>query len=106
MCRLFACGGGGVLADDMGLGKTVQVIEALRACAASVGGGGSYIALAVVPLSVIPNWTAEALKWWPGLRITQLVGAAAAAAAAAAKAMLLTTNMIPPMHVFERLPLL
>jgi SNF2 family DNA or RNA helicase len=77
MCRLFACSGGGVLADDMGLGKTVQVIEALRACAAFIGGnssGCSYIALAVVPLSVIPNWTSEASKWWPGVLITALIG--------------------------------
>jgi SNF2 family DNA or RNA helicase len=81
LCRLFVCRGGGVLADDMGLGKTVQVIEALRACAAysssgssGSGGGGGYIALAVVPLSVIPNWTCEAARWWPALPVTPLVG--------------------------------
>ncbi len=54
------------LADDMGLGKTLQVLALLllrkRSAAAAP-------ALLVVPASLVANWTSEAARFAPGLRI-------------------------------------
>jgi superfamily II DNA or RNA helicase len=58
-------GFGGCLADDMGLGKTVQVLSLLEQRRA-LGSGPSLI---VVPRSLVFNWTAEAAKFAPKLRV-------------------------------------
>jgi len=47
-----------LLADDMGLGKTLQALCALRGRT-----------LVVAPTSVVPNWTAEAARFRPLLRV-------------------------------------
>lgn len=56
---------GGCLADDMGLGKTIQVLALLEQRRKSESG----VSLAVVPRSLIFNWTQEALKFTPNLRV-------------------------------------
>ncbi|NYD39042.1 SNF2-related protein [Actinomycetospora corticicola] len=61
---------GGVLADDMGLGKTVQAL-ALLAHAREVDPHTGPV-LIVAPTSVVPNWTAEAARFTPGLRVVAL----------------------------------
>jgi hypothetical protein len=58
-------GFGGCLADDMGLGKTIQVLSLLEH-RRQIGSGPSLI---VVPRSLIFNWTAEARKFAPNLRV-------------------------------------
>jgi len=63
MQRLASAGLGACLADDMGLGKTVQTLSMLQARA------GEGPALVLAPTSVCPNWTLEAEKFAPKLRI-------------------------------------
>ncbi len=58
-------GFGGCLADDMGLGKTVQVLAMLEGRRQARSGPS----LIVVPRSLVFNWTAEAAKFAPGLRV-------------------------------------
>ncbi len=65
LLRLAAWGAGACLADDMGLGKTVQVLAALLARAP----GGP--ALVVAPVSVCPNWAAEAARFAPSLSVKE-----------------------------------
>ena len=63
---------GGILADDMGLGKTVQTLAHLLIEQAQ----GRLVnpALIVCPTSLIPNWTLEAAKFAPGLKVLVLHG--------------------------------
>ena len=61
---------GGCLADDMGLGKTVQMLALLTS--REVGDSGP--SLVVVPRSLISNWTREAERFAPGLRILSYHG--------------------------------
>jgi superfamily II DNA or RNA helicase len=61
---------GGILADDMGLGKTIQSL-ALICHAKQVDPTGSPF-LIVAPTSVVPNWTAEAARFAPGLKVVAL----------------------------------
>lgn len=63
LVRLGSWGAGAVLADDMGLGKTVQAL-ALLLERAPLGA-----ALVVLPTSVAFNWTEEAARFAPTLRI-------------------------------------
>jgi len=65
LLRLAAWGAGACLADDMGLGKTVQVLVVLLAR----GSGGP--ALVVAPVSVCPNWAAEAARFAPSLSVKE-----------------------------------
>ena len=58
-------GFGGCLADDMGLGKTIQVLALLEARRLEKAGPS----LIVLPRSLIFNWTAEANKFAPRLRV-------------------------------------
>ena len=58
-------GFGGCLADDMGLGKTVQVLALLEERRQQKCGPS----LIVVPRSLIFNWTAEAARFAPQLRV-------------------------------------
>ncbi len=71
---LAGAGLGGVLADDMGLGKTVQTLAHL--CVEQAAGRLDRPALIVCPTSVIPNWTAEAARFAPTLRVLPLHGPA------------------------------
>lgn len=64
-------GFGGCLADDMGLGKTVQVLALLETRRAA-GAGPSLV---VVPRSLITNWTREAARFTPSLRVADRSGA-------------------------------
>jgi superfamily II DNA or RNA helicase len=58
---------GACLADDMGLGKTMQVLGALLLKAEQLP--GSAPALLVLPATLIANWTGEAARFAPGLRL-------------------------------------
>ncbi|MCC7390594.1 MAG: DEAD/DEAH box helicase [Phycisphaerales bacterium] len=68
-------GFGACLADDMGLGKTIQLLALLlherktgiEAAAESAGLGPTLL---VVPMSVVGNWTREAGRFAPELRVT------------------------------------
>lgn len=66
MARLGSWGAGACLADDMGLGKTVQTLADLLYFSAE---GPSLV---VAPLSVVPNWVAEAARFTPTLRVSVL----------------------------------
>ena len=61
----------GILADDMGLGKTLQTLTHLAAEHAERPGRPSLI---VAPSSVVPNWSAEAAKFVPHLKLLTLQG--------------------------------
>ncbi|MEJ2867155.1 SNF2-related protein [Actinomycetospora sp. OC33-EN08] len=61
---------GGVLADDMGLGKTVQALALIAHARETEPGAGPV--LIVAPTSVVPNWTAEAARFTPALRVVAL----------------------------------
>lgn len=61
---------GGCLADDMGLGKTVQVLALLDERRAQQAGP----ALVVVPKSLVFNWTEEAARFAPQLRVRDYTG--------------------------------
>ncbi|MGN6742982.1 MAG: DEAD/DEAH box helicase [Amnibacterium sp.] len=67
---------GGVLADDMGLGKTVQSLALVARAVADGrlpgGGTGRPRFLVIAPTSVVPNWTAEAVRFAPGVRVTAI----------------------------------
>ncbi len=69
---LAAAGLGGILADDMGLGKTVQTLAHLAIEKAA--GRLDRPCLIVCPTSLIPNWTAEARRFAPGLSVLALHG--------------------------------
>ena len=62
---LRTLGFGGCLADDMGLGKTIQVLAMLQQRKLEKAGPS----LIVVPRSLVFNWTAEAAKFAPDLRV-------------------------------------
>ncbi|TPQ40123.1 helicase [Bradyrhizobium guangdongense] len=63
---------GGVLADDMGLGKTVQIL-ALIALEKQRGRLANPV-LVVAPTSLMTNWSAEAQKFAPDLKVLVLQG--------------------------------
>jgi superfamily II DNA or RNA helicase len=65
---------GGVLADDMGLGKTVQTLAHLAIEQAE--GRLDRPSLIVCPTSVVPNWTMEAARFAPSLKLLTLHGPA------------------------------
>jgi superfamily II DNA or RNA helicase len=69
---LREAGLGGVLADDMGLGKTVQTLAHLAIEKAE--GRLDRPALIVCPTSLVPNWTLEAARFAPTLRVLPLHG--------------------------------
>jgi SNF2 family DNA or RNA helicase len=66
---LGKAGLGGCLALDMGLGKTPTMLADLLA------GKGSGPALVIAPPAVVGNWTAEAERFTPGLRVVVHHGA-------------------------------
>jgi superfamily II DNA or RNA helicase len=61
---------GGILADDMGLGKTAQALAHLLV--EKQAGRLMSPALVVAPTSLIFNWTQEATRVAPGLRVATL----------------------------------
>ncbi len=69
---LGSAGLGGVLADDMGLGKTVQTLAHLSI--EQQAGRLKKPALIVCPTSLVPNWTMEAEKFAPSLKVLVLHG--------------------------------
>ncbi len=64
---------GGCLAHDMGLGKTVMVLAWLDRLRADRQARGP--SLVVVPRSVVFNWTEEAARFAPSLRVLDFSGA-------------------------------
>ena len=70
---LDKAGLGGCLALDMGLGKTPTMLAHLLA------GAGAGPALVIAPPAVVGNWTAEAARFTPGLRVVVHHGARRAA---------------------------
>jgi superfamily II DNA or RNA helicase len=73
-------GFGGCLADDMGLGKTVMVLAMLDARRTDPD-RRHRPSLIVMPRSLIFNWTSEAGRFAPGLRILDFAHAARQASA-------------------------
>ena len=71
---LDKAGLGGCLALDMGLGKTPTMLAHLLA------GAGTGPALVIAPPAVVGNWTAEAARFTPDLRVVVHHGARRAAA--------------------------
>lgn len=69
---LRAQGLAGILADDMGLGKTAQVLAHLLV--EQQAGRLDRPALVVLPTSLIANWTAEAARIAPALKLLLLQG--------------------------------
>ena len=66
---LAAQGFGGCLADDMGLGKTVQVLALLAARRADGAPRPRGPDLVVCPTAVVVNWSKEARKFTPSLKV-------------------------------------
>ncbi len=62
---------GPCLADDMGLGKTIQLLAMLLHERERAGERASEIGptLLVVPMSIVGNWTREAQRFAPSLRV-------------------------------------
>lgn len=94
LCWLKDAGLGGCLADDMGLGKTVQVLALLaevqheraklgttKKGAAAARGNEARPSLLVAPRSLIYNWSREAARFVPGLRVLDFSRADRTAAA-------------------------
>jgi hypothetical protein len=71
---LDSVGLGGCLALDMGLGKTPTMLARL------LSGTGTGPALVIAPPAVVGNWTAEAARFTPGLRVVVHHGANRASA--------------------------
>lgn len=65
---------GGVLADDMGLGKTVQILALIML--EKQRGRLTSPVLVVAPTSLMTNWSAEAQKFAPDLKVLVLQGPA------------------------------
>ena len=74
----------GCLADDMGLGKTIQVLALLAARQERVR--DDTTSLVVAPRSVVYNWIAEARKFAPGLRVSELTSSTSSTTADEARA--------------------
>jgi len=58
---------GGILADDMGLGKTLQTLALIEHARSSGSSGAPF--LIVAPTSVLSNWSSEAERFAPGLKV-------------------------------------
>jgi superfamily II DNA or RNA helicase len=62
---------GGILADDMGLGKTVQALALISHARQADTASPPF--LVVAPTSVVSNWSSEAAKFAPDLKVV-LIG--------------------------------
>lgn len=69
-------GFGGILADEMGLGKTLQVLAHLSLVHSTAvrSPAASRPSLVICPTSLVFNWTAEAKRFVPHLRVLALSG--------------------------------
>ncbi len=65
---------GGCLADDMGLGKTIQVLSLLESLRRGTSVAERQTSLVVVPRSLVDNWTSEAERFTPRLRVHAYTG--------------------------------
>jgi SNF2 family DNA or RNA helicase len=63
---------GGILADDMGLGKTLQALALI--CHTRLSCPEQPPFLVVAPTSVVSNWSNEAARFAPDLRVVCLTG--------------------------------
>lgn len=75
----------GLLCDEMGLGKTLQtlsLLQYLKELPQEHAAPESRPSLVVCPLSVLYNWTSEALKFAPGIKIMTFYGSSSARASA------------------------
>ncbi len=68
---------GGILADDMGLGKTLQCLALISHARQRDPTAGPF--LIVAPTSVVANWTTEAARFAPDLRVVPVSGTVARA---------------------------
>lgn len=59
---------GGILADDMGLGKTLQTLALIMEARQSPDSSDAPF-LIVAPTSVLGNWSSEAARFAPGLKV-------------------------------------
>jgi superfamily II DNA or RNA helicase len=66
---------GGILADEMGLGKTLQTLAFLQWVQQQTPAEARRPSLVVCPTSLVYNWTAEAKKFTPGLKVLPMSGA-------------------------------
>ena len=66
---------GGILADDMGLGKTLQCLALISHARQRDPAAGPF--LIVAPTSVVANWSAEAARFAPDLRVVPVTGTVA-----------------------------
>ncbi len=71
MAFLDRVGLGPCLADDMGLGKTIQLLAMLLYEREEAAKAGAVVppTLLVVPMSIVGNWTREAERFAPSLRV-------------------------------------
>jgi superfamily II DNA or RNA helicase len=70
LCFLWSHGLGGILADDMGLGKTLQALALI--CHARLTDPEQPPFLVIAPTSVVSNWSSEAARFAPDLRVACL----------------------------------
>ncbi len=70
LCLLWSHQLGGILADDMGLGKTLQALALI--CHARLVCPEQPPFLVVAPTSVVSNWSSEAARFAPDLRVVCL----------------------------------
>lgn len=67
------CGFHGILADEMGLGKTIQALAALSR-RKRLGLNNGRPSLVVCPTSLVENWSVEAERFTPDLRVAVIHG--------------------------------
>ena len=65
-------GANSIMGDEMGLGKTLQTLSFIATMHHFIPFFSPT--LVVAPLSVLPNWLAEAKKWTPQLKVVGLYG--------------------------------
>lgn len=69
---MYRIGFGGILADEMGLGKTIMTIAFIAYLKESLNVHGPH--LIVAPNAVVLNWLKEFERWYPNLKIVNLIG--------------------------------
>jgi SNF2 family DNA or RNA helicase len=62
---------GGILADEMGLGKTLQALIMIQH---DIAAGNTLPSLVVCPTTLVWNWEAEVLKFFPGIKPLVITG--------------------------------
>jgi SNF2 family DNA or RNA helicase len=64
----------GILADDMGLGKTLQALAVIKQGKELSVRGSEHPTLIICPVSLMANWRAEAIRFFPGTWALQYRG--------------------------------